>query len=261
MSSDTKAMMGGGVCWLDYNNDGWQDLFVVNSYSSADTTQWEANGGLPRSALFENVDGTFKDVSAATHADLPVQGDGCVAADLNGDGHTDLVVTTTSGVDILWNTGHGTFTEQQLPANGWYTGAAVADVNGDGGPDLFVAGYSDLNQPVQNSLAGFPTNVGGVRDLLYLNEGGGRFREVGSQAGLEASNFRHGLGATFTDVNGDGRPDIYVANDEDPNQLYVNVPWPGGASADPAGLGFRFEERATAAASPTSTPGWELRPA
>jgi hypothetical protein len=198
-------------------------------------------------ALFENVDGTFKEVSAATHADLPVQGDGCVAADLNGDGHTDLVVTTTSGVDVLWNTGHGTFTEAQLPANGWYTGAAVADVNGDGRPDLFVAGYSDLNQPVQSSLAGFPTNVTGVRDLLFLNEGAGRFREVGAEAGLEASNFRHGLGATFTDVNGDGRPDIYVANDEDPNQLYVNVPWPGGASADPARLGFRFEERAAAA--------------
>ncbi len=247
MSSDTKAMMGGGVCWLDYNNDGWQDLFAVNSYSSADTPQWEANGGLPRTALFENVDGTFKDVSTATHADLSVQGDGCVAADLNGDDHTDLVVTTTSGVDVLWNTGRGTFTQTQLPANGWYTGAAVADVNGDGRPDLFVAGYSDLSQPVQNSLAGFPTNVTGVRDLLYLNEGAGRFREVGDQVGLESSSFRHGLGATFTDVNGDGRPDIYVANDEDPNQLYVNVTWPGGAGADPAGLGFRFEERAAAA--------------
>ena len=247
MSNDTKAMMGGGLCWLDYNNDGWQDLFVVNSYSSADAPQWEANGGLPRAALFENVDGDFKDVSSATHADLAVQGDGCAAADLNGDGHTDLVVTTTSGVDVLWNTGHGTFTTERLPANGWYTGVAVADVNGDGRPDIFVAGYSDLNQPVQNSLAGFPTNVAGVRDLLYLNEGAERFREVGAQAGLETSNFSHGLGATFTDVNGDGRPDIYVANDEDPNELYINVPWPGGASADPAGLGFRLEERAAAA--------------
>ena len=247
MSNDTKAMMGGGVCWLDFNNDGWQDLFVVNSYASADTPEWEAHGGLPRTALFENVDGTFKNVSASSHADLPVQGDGCVAADLNSDGHTDLVVTTTTGVDVLWNTGHGTFTEAQLPANGWYTGAAVADVNGDGRPDIFVAGYSDLGEPVQNSLAGFPTNVAGVRDLLYLNEGARAFQEVGDQAGLEASSFRHGLGATFTDVNGDGRPDIYVANDEDPNELYVNVPWPGGANADPAGLGFRFEERAAAA--------------
>ena len=138
-----------------------------------------------------------------------------------------------------------------MTASGWYTGVAVADVNGDGRPDVFVAGYARPYDPVPNSLAGFPTNLVGVRDLLYLNEGNGpngraRFREVGVQAGLEASDFSHGLGATFLDVNGDGRPDLYVANDEDPNQLYVNVPWPGGAKADPAGLGFRFENRAAA---------------
>ena len=124
-------------------------------------------------------------------------------------------------------------------------------MNGDGRPDMFVAGYSDPNEPVPNSIAGFPTNLAGVRDLLYLNEGNdgdgrARFREVGVQAGLESAEPRHGLGAVFTDYNGDGRPDLYVANDEDPNQLYVNVPWPGGASADPAGLGFRFEERGAA---------------
>ncbi|HEV7134344.1 MAG TPA: FG-GAP-like repeat-containing protein [Gaiellaceae bacterium] len=255
MSNETKAMMGGGLCWLDYNHDGWLDLFVVNSYASADTAQWQSHGGLPRAALFENVHGTFRNVGAKAHADLAVQGDGCVAADLNGDGRPDLVVTTTSGVDLLWNDGNGTFTEGArvagLDASGWYTGAAVADVNGDGRPDIFVAGYSDPNQPVPNSVAGFPTNLAGVRDLLYLNEGDGangraRFREVGVQAGLESAQFRHGLGATFVDVNGDGRPDLYVADDEDPNQLYENVPWPGGAKADPAGLGFRFEERGAA---------------
>jgi Na+-translocating ferredoxin:NAD+ oxidoreductase RnfD subunit len=255
MSNDYTAMMGGGVCWLDYNNDGWEDLFAVNSYSSADSSQWEAHGGLPRTALFENVSGKFRNVSRAAHADLPVQGDGCVAADLNGDGRPDLVVTTTTGIDLLWNTGHGTFTEGAkragMNAFGWYTGVAVADVNGDGRPDIFVAGYSDPNDPVPGSLAGFPTNVAGVRDLLYLNEGNdasghARFREVGIQAGLEAAQPRHGLGAEFIDYNGDGRPDLYVANDEDPNQLYENVPWPGGAKADPAGLGFRFEERGAA---------------
>jgi hypothetical protein len=250
ISSETKAMMGGGVCWLDYNGDGRLDLFVVNSYSSDDAATWEAHGGLPTTALFENRGRTFRDVSRRTHADLAVQGDGCVAADLNGDGRPDLVVTTTSGVDILWNRG-GRFAAQALPATGWYTGAAVADVNGDGRPDLFVAGYADPNEPVPGSFAGFPTNLAGVRDLLYLNEGNGpdgraRFREVGVQAGLEAASYRHGLGATFLDVNGDGRPDLYVADDEDPNQLYVNVPWPGGAKADPAGLGFRFEERGAA---------------
>ncbi len=188
-------MMGGGVCWLDYNGDGWQDLFVVNSYSSADADQWEAHGGLPTTELFENVHGTFRNVTDEAHAGLPVQGDGCVAADLNGDGHPDLVVTTTTGVELLLNNGDGTFTARALPAHGWYTGAAVADVNGDGRPDIFVAGYSDPNDPVPNSLAGFPTNLVGVRDLLYLNEGDGQFREVGVPAGLESSDFSHGLGA------------------------------------------------------------------
>jgi hypothetical protein len=245
-SNEAQAMMGGGVCWLDYNGDGWPDLFVVNSYSSADTARWEARGGLPRTTLFENDHGRFLNVGSRTHANLAVQGDGCVAADLNGDGRPDLVVTTTSGVDILWNGAGGRFRTTTLPAQGWYTGAAVADVNGDGRPDIFVAGYADTNEPVPYSTGGFPTNVAGVRDLLYLNEGRDHFREVGVQAGLESSGFSHGLGALFTDVNGDGRPDLYVANDEDPNELYVNVPWPGGAKADPERLGFRFEERGAA---------------
>ncbi|HEY1563992.1 MAG TPA: FG-GAP-like repeat-containing protein [Gaiellaceae bacterium] len=255
VSKDYTAMMGGGVCWLDYNGDGRQDLFAVNSYASADTAQWQAHGGLPRTQLFENLHGHFRNVTARAHAGLAVQGDGCVAADLNGDGRPDLVVTTTNGIKLLWNDGHGAFREGAgaagMTASGWYTGVAVADVNGDGRPDVFVAGYARPYDQVPNSLAGFPTNLVGVRDLLYLNRGNGpdgraRFREVGVQAGLEASALSHGLGATFLDVNGDGRPDLYVANDEDPNQLYVDVPWPGGARADPAGLGFRFENRAAA---------------
>jgi Na+-translocating ferredoxin:NAD+ oxidoreductase RnfD subunit len=246
ISNESKAMMGGGVCFIDYNGDGKLDLFVVNSYSSADTQTWAAHGGLPRSRLYENVGGRFRDVTNKTHAGLAVQGDGCVAADLNDDGRTDLAVTTTSGVDVLWNDA-GTFRTSPLPANGWYTGIASADVNGDGRPDLFAAGYSDPNDPVPSSFAGFPTNIAGVRDLLFLNGGDGKFRETGVAAGLETNAFRHGLGAQFMDVNGDGRPDLYVANDEDPNELYVNVPWPGGVRADPAGLGFRYEERAAQA--------------
>ena len=190
MTYDTPAMMGGGVCWIDYNNDGWLSLFAVNSYADADMPVWDSRGGLPQSALFENVHGRFVNVSASSHAGIRVKGTGCVAADLNGDGYADLVVTTATGVDILWNNRNGTFTTQALPAPyGWYAGAAVADVNGDGRPDIFVAGYTNLADPVTNSIAGFPTNYGGVRDLLFLNEGNGangraRFKEVGKEAGL-----------------------------------------------------------------------------
>ena len=252
VSPDPAAMTGGGLCALDYNNDGWVDLFVVNSYSQSDVGRWQKRGGLPRSALFRNTKGRFTNVSRRSKADLAVRGEGCAAADFNSDGLSDLYITTAGYAKLLWNNGNGTFTEGARSAGirhyGWHSGAAVADVNGDGRLDLYVAGYADPNVPVPGSAAGFPNNVSGVRDLLYLNigrdrNGHSKFREVGVQAGLEAARFDHSLGAVFADFDGDGRPDLYVANDGDPNRLYENVAWPGGVKADPAGLGFRFEER------------------
>ena len=232
--------MGGGVCWLDYDDDGWMDLFAVNSYSELDVAQWKKRGGLPRSALFHNVEGKFVDVSRGSGADLAVRGNGCVAADFDQDGRTDLHVTTTTYDALLWNNGDGTFTDGARDAGiadyGWHAGAAVGDVNGDRRPDLYVAGYTNPNAPIPESFEGFPTNHQGVRDLLYLNEGRGpngrpTFREVGVEAGLESADFDHSLGAVLSDLNGDGRLDLYVANDEDPNRLYVNVARSPAASA------------------------------
>ena len=252
ITHEEAAMMGGGLCWLDYDDDGRLDLYVVNAYGDEDYVQWTERGGLPRSALFHNVGGRFEDASRGSGADLQLRGSGCVAADFDLDGNTDLFVTTagynaaTNGYDaLLWGNGDGTFTEGARAAGinepGWHSGAAVGDVNDDGRPDLFVAGYADPNVPVPGAAGGFPSNVAGVRDRLYLNEGpdaGGRsrFREVGRLAGLEPTQVDHGLGAVFTDVDDDGRLDLYVANDLDPNRLYLN-------KARPGELGFTFVER------------------
>jgi hypothetical protein len=253
-SADPVAMMGGGLCWLDYDGDGWLDLYVVNSWAEQERSRWlDDEAGLPRNALFHNEGGRFVDVSEGSGADLAVRGNGCVAADLDRDGNTDLFVTTDSNAALLWNDGDGTFTEGASEAGatapGWMAGAAVGDVDGDGWPDLFVSGYVDRNAEVPGATQGFPGTNLGVRDLLYLNEGGPpggpvTFREVGVDAGLEVVAFEYGLGARFGDYDLDGDLDLYVANDTRPNRLYSNVAWPGGSAADPSGLGFRFEEMA-----------------
>ncbi len=236
VTPDPPAYMGGGVCWLDYDNDGWLDLFVVNSYGEGDIGAYYAHGGLPRSVLYRNVHGRFRKVWSAP----PTRGEGCVAADLNGDGWTDLYVTSAQDDQLFWNNGDGRFTEGARKAGivsfGWHAGAAVADVNGDGRLDLYVAGYTEAHAPIPASSAGFPTNHLAVRDELFLNLGGKHFREVGREVGLDPPPYDHSLGATFADLNGDGRLDLYVANDEDPNRAYVNER--GGP------LGFHFVDEA-----------------
>lgn len=243
-------MTGGGLCWLDYDRDGWLDLFVVNGHSRNERDKWKGRGGLPTTRLFRNREGRFTDVTGETGAGIALRGQGCVAADFDLDGHTDLYVTGADRSTLLWNEEDG-FTEADedsaLRVFGWHTGGAAGDLDGNGWPDLFVSGYVDEATRIPEATLGFPNTYAGRRDLLFLNDGERRFREVGRQAGLEVVRFGYGLGVVLADLERDGDLDVHLANDTNPNRLYENVQWPGGAAADPAGLGFRFEERAAAA--------------
>ncbi len=249
MSGDPAAMMGGGVCWLDYDRDGWQDLFVVNNWSENERGRWLREDELPRSRLFRNEVGRFVDVTDESGAGLEARGMGCVAADLDGDGWTDLYVTSEWANALLWNDGDATFTEGAeaagVDAYGWHTAAAAGDVNSDGRPDLVVAGYANRNWPLTEATRGFPNTFQPVRDLLYLGQepdGDGRpaFLEVGESVGLEAGTLEYGLGMSLLDFDGDGDLDLYVANDTQPNRLYSN------RESDNR-HGFRLEEIGTEA--------------
>ena len=163
-------MMGGGVCWLDYDRDGWLDLYVVNSYAQADASAGRLRAGCraaPSTATYGPVRGRQRRLGRRP----AVRGNGCVAADFDLDGHTDLFVTTagynvaTDGYDaLLWGHGDGTFTEGAARPG---STAGLALRRGRRRrkrrrpPDLFVAGYTDVNAPIPGSSGGFPTNFTG----------------------------------------------------------------------------------------------------
>src|SRR5207249_2209547 len=156
--------------------------------TDAQFADWEAKGGVPTSQLFENVHGRFVNVTKSSGVGLPTRGEGCVAADFDGNGYTDLFVSTATDDQLFWNNGNGTFTESArkdgVVSFGWHSGAAVADVNGDGRPDLFVAGYTDIQHPIAGSVNGFPTNYRAIRSELFLKEGHRHFKDVSVQAGI-----------------------------------------------------------------------------
>lgn len=239
--ADPAAMMGAGLCWLDYDGDGWLDLYLVNSYADEEIDYWQVQGGLPSNTLFHNENGRFRDVSSKSHTNLAMRGNGCVAADFNNDGWTDLHITADGPNALLWNNGDGTFTEGATAANlaspEWNTAAAVADLNQDGWLDLFVGSYIDLDYKVPQPIGAFPQDYYGLPDHLYLNNGDGTFTDVAKPSGLKRDE--RALGALFSDVDADGDLDLYIANDGQANRLYVNEPDP----EDPEGIGFRLVEK------------------
>lgn len=245
---DPVAAMGGGLCWLDYDNDGWLDLYVVNSYAEDELDFWHET--LPHNALFRNQGGRFVDVSQQSGADLTMRGNGCVAADFNLDGWWDIYVTADGPNALLWNNGDNTFSEGAVAAGvaaaEWNSAAVVGDLNHDGWPDLFVAAYIDLNHKIPKPAGAFPQDYYGLPDRLYLSQGIDeqghvRFSDVTETVGLHRAE--RGLGALFSDLDNDGDLDLYIANDGHPNRLYENVAVAGNDFASGSSrLGFRLND-------------------
>ena len=232
---------GPGVCLIDYDNDGWLDIYLVNG-STYDALAGKAEP--PHAALFHNNhDGTFTDVTAKAGVTNDRWGYGCAVGDYDNDGWPDLYVTNFGKNRLYRNNHDGTFTdvaEQAGVAIGtWSTGATFGDYDGDGRLDLFVDGYAqiDLNDPpisgskaVNYAFCQYrgvqvmcgPRGLKGEHDHLFHNNGDGTFTDVSKKLGVDDPNGYYGLGALFADVNNDGKPDLLVANDSTPNYLYIN---------------------------------------
>jgi len=225
---------GPGVCLLDYDNDGWLDIYLVNG-STYDALAGKATA--PHAALFHNNhDGTFTEVTEAAGVANDRWGYGCAVADYDNDGWPDLYVTNYGKNRLYHNNHNGTFTDVGEKAGvaigTWSTGATFGDYDGDGRLDLFVAGYLkfDIDNPPDAKGCQFrgvqvmcgPRGLKGELDHLFHNNGDGTFTDVSVKAGVSDPIGYYGLGALFVDLNNDGKVDLVVANDSTPNYLYIN---------------------------------------
>jgi len=227
--------MSGGVALIDYDRDGWPDIYFTN----AQTVDMALRGQKARSALYRNNhDGTFTDVTDKAGVGYPCWAMGAAVGDYNNDGWPDLLVTCFGGVVLYRNNGDGTFTNVTKEAglsgdHMWATGAAFGDYDGDGWADLFVSHYVDFHL---DDMAAFgssdscrymgidvqcgPRGLKGSPDSLYHNNGNGTFTDVSKKSGVGDEERRYGLTAIWSDFNNDGKLDLFVTNDGQPNYLY-----------------------------------------
>ena len=246
--------IGSGVVWLDADGDGWQDLLFVNSKN------WPGHPGARSAlALYRNAHaGTFLDITRGSGLDVELYGIGAAAADYDNDGRIDVYVTALGGNRLFRNLGEGRFLDVTQAAgvadSGFSTSALWFDYDNDGRVDLFVTHYVDwsIDKDLFCTLDGknksycTPESYKGQSPSLFHNLGNGRFENVTKRAGIFDTSSK-GLGVAMLDFDGDGRMDLFVANDTEPNRLYRNKG--DGTFEDVAvGAGVAFSESGVARA-------------
>ncbi len=230
---------GSGVAIIDYDRDGWPDIFLVNG---SELPSEKSSSDVPTSHLFHNNhDGTFTDVTAKAGLNLSGWGQGVCVGDYDNDGFDDLYVTAYGHNHLFHNQGDGTFrdvsTESGTAGSGkeWATGCAFIDYDRDGRLDLVVADYVHFDlaaTPAPGAEAGCmwkgtpvmcgPRGLPSAPNILFHNEGDGHFRDVSATSGIQRTLAHYCFSVTTLDYNEDGWPDIYVACDSTPSILYRN---------------------------------------
>jgi hypothetical protein len=228
---------GTGVASIDYDGDGWVDIFLVNGT----VLEGFPAGKEPTNHLYRNRgNGTFEDVTVRAGVAASGWGQGACVGDYDNDGRDDLYVTYWGRNRLYRNKGNGTFEEVSLGAGvsgdrvRWGAGCAFLDYDRDGRLDLMAANYIDLDlgaTPLPSSglcrykglpVACGPPGLPGAKNVLYHNRGDGTFADVSDTSGITRASGTYGLGVATLDFDDDGWVDVYVANDSNPSALYRN---------------------------------------
>ncbi len=238
-STQLPEDMGSGAAWGDYDDDGDDDLFIVNVAGPLTWSAAQRDASPATSALYRNDAGRFTDVTALAGLALRDCGMGAAWADADADGRLDLVVTSCERVRLFRQRENGSFEDVSAQAGldgftGFWAGASWSDYDRDGDLDLYVTGYVryprerlrtdavSLQYEAEVPFTLNPASFGPERNLLLQNDGRGRFTDVAEEAGVSNPTGRS-LSAAWCDLDGDGWPDLYVANDVSDNALYRNL--------------------------------------